>query len=117
MPHGPRRCRRYRRAAERTGGRIERNPGSAHQRQRQTGDLRRSRLRRRRRPGLLRHVIDDAFRRSASLADRVLKGASPAETPFEQPTRVAFVVNLKTAKALRLTIPQSVLLRADELIQ
>jgi len=63
------------------------------------------------------HDIDDAFRRSASIVDRVLKGASPADTPFEQPTRVALVVNLKTAKALGLTIPQAVLLRADELIQ
>ncbi len=63
------------------------------------------------------HDIDDAFRRSASVVDRVLKGASPADTPFEQPTRVALVVNLKTAKALGLTIPQAVLLRADELIQ
>lgn len=63
------------------------------------------------------HDIDDAFRRSASLVDRVLKGASPAETPFEQPTRVALVVNLKTAKALGITIPQSLLLRADEVIQ
>jgi putative ABC transport system substrate-binding protein len=63
------------------------------------------------------HDIDDAFRRSASIVDRVLKGASPADTPFEQPTRVALVVNLKTAKALGLTVPQAVLLRADELIQ
>jgi len=63
------------------------------------------------------HDIDDAFRRSASIVDRVLKGASPADTPFEQPTRVALVVNLKTAKALGLTIPQAVLLRADEVIQ
>jgi putative ABC transport system substrate-binding protein len=63
------------------------------------------------------HDIDDAFRRSASIVDRVLKGSSPADTPFEQPTRVALVVNLKTAKALGLTIPQAVLLRADELIQ
>ena len=63
------------------------------------------------------HDIDDAFRRSASIVDRVLKGANPADTPFEQPTRIALVVNLKTAKALGLTIPQSVLLRADEVIQ
>ena len=62
------------------------------------------------------HDIDDAFRRSASIVDRVLKGARPADTPFEQPTRFALVVNLKTAKALGTTIPQS-LLRADEVIQ
>ena len=63
------------------------------------------------------HDIDDAFRRAASVVDRVLKGASPADTPFEQPTHVELVVNLKTAKALGLTIPQSLLLRADEVIQ
>jgi putative ABC transport system substrate-binding protein len=63
------------------------------------------------------HDIDDAFRRSASIVDRVLKGARPADTPFEQPTRFALVVNLKTAKALGTTIPQSLLLRADEVIQ
>jgi len=63
------------------------------------------------------HDIDDAFRRSASIVDRVLKGARPADTPFEQPTRVALVVNVKTAKALGVTVPQSVLFRADELIQ
>ena len=63
------------------------------------------------------HDLDDAFRRSASLVDRVLKGASPADTPFEQPTRVALVVNLKTAKALGITIPQLLLQRADEVIQ
>jgi putative ABC transport system substrate-binding protein len=63
------------------------------------------------------HDIDDAFRRSASIVDRVLNGANPADTPFEQPTHIAFVINLKTAKALRLTIPQALLLRADEVIQ
>ena len=57
------------------------------------------------------HDIDDAFRRSASIVDRVLKGANPADTPFEQPMRIALVVNLKTAKALDLTIPQSGQLR------
>ena len=63
------------------------------------------------------HDIDDAFRRSASIVDRVLKGARPADIPFEQPTSVALVVNLKTAKALGITIPQSLLQRADEVIQ
>jgi ABC-type uncharacterized transport system substrate-binding protein len=63
------------------------------------------------------HDIDDAFRRSASLVDRVLKGANPADMPFEQPTRIALVVNIKSAKALGITIPQSVLTRADEVIQ
>jgi putative ABC transport system substrate-binding protein len=61
--------------------------------------------------------LADQFRRSAQLADKVLKGAQPADIPVEQPTKFELVINLKTAKALGLTISQSLLVRADEVIQ
>jgi putative ABC transport system substrate-binding protein len=57
------------------------------------------------------------FRRSADFVDKILRGANPREIPVEQPTRFELVVNLATAKALGLTIPSTVLVRADEVIE
>jgi len=61
--------------------------------------------------------LDAIFDRAAGLADRILKGAKPADLPLELPTRYLFAVNLKAAKAIGLTIPEAILLRADDLIE
>jgi putative tryptophan/tyrosine transport system substrate-binding protein len=69
--------------------------------------------------GLMSYAADDreSFERGGALVERIFKGAKPGELPFEQPTRYLFVINLKTAKALGLTLPPALLARADDVIE
>src|SRR5262249_4743300 len=69
--------------------------------------------------GLMAHAASrpEIFRRAAAFVDKILKGANPAELPVEQPTKFELIINISTAKTLRLSVPPTLLVRADEVIE